>query len=96
MVTSSFRRAGLHSIWVKAAYPLAIEVVVIVALEDFLHGLFVLEDDEAEAAGSHGLVVVDDVGLNDFAKLLEVSLQDFVVDGQRESSDEDFALLFSG
>ncbi len=74
MVTSSFRRAGLHSIWVREAYPLAVEVVVVVAFEDFLDGLLILEDDEAEAAGSHGLVIVDDVGLDNFAKLLEVSL----------------------
>lgn len=54
--------------------PLAVEVVVVIALQDLFHGLFVLEDDETEAARPHRLVVVHDVGFMDFAKLLEISL----------------------
>lgn len=85
----------MHSIWVRGVYPLAVEVVVVVALEDFLYGFFVLEDDEAEAAGAHGFVVVDDVGFHDFAELLEVAFEGFVVDGEREAADEDFPAFLS-
>lgn len=85
----------MHSIWLSVAYPLAVEVVVVVALEDFLHGLLVLEDDEAEASGAHGFVVVDDVGFQDFAELLEVALERLVVDGERQAADEDLPAFFA-
>jgi hypothetical protein len=85
----------LHSIWLSGAYPLAVEVVVVVPLEDFLDSLLVVEDDEAEAARAHRLVVVDDVGFHHLAELLEVALERLVVDGQRQASDEDLPTLLS-
>jgi hypothetical protein len=80
---------------VSEGYPLAVEVVVVVPLEDFLHGLLVLEDDEAEASGAHRLVVVDDVGFQHFAELLEVALERLVVHGERQASHEDLPTLLS-
>ena len=80
----------------RREYPLAVEVVVVISLQDFLNGLFILEDDETEASRAHGFMVVHDVGFNDLAKLLEVAFEYLVVDCQRKASHEHFALLLSG
>ena len=76
LVTSSFSKAGLHSIWVNRTYPLSVEVVIVITLEDFLNCLFILEDDKPETTGPHSLVIVYNISFNNSPELLEIAFKD--------------------
>lgn len=62
---------------------------------DFFDGGSVTEDNKGEASRFHCFVVVDYVGVFDFAELFEIFFEFFISDIYRDSAYKDFAFFFS-